>query len=414
MSDMVTRFHSDFGRVHSHEAWDVTEIKAAVESLLQEFGDRQPEDLAARVVINPNLNNDQVALVGNSTDLRVIAALVEGLLNRGHTNLLVADGSNVGVDRRGIDGFSRLRVDRLAEHYGIQTSNLNEAEGLPLPLYSGAMPRVARVVLEADCLISVPTVKTHVEAVLSCAMKNWVGIVRGQDKRQIHYSLARNIHGLNEAVAPDLVIVDGVIGMEGNGPGDGEPFRLGRILGGDSAFLVDLAVCRMLGIHWETVPYLRCASESGHIDGPMVSGVQEAFDRVYAVELAPVRSRLAELAEARSLRWLKRAVQPLLGEGMLLESAYRLGVVQDVYALGDDTVSGVKRAEKDCGECARCAEFCPTGLSPEEIGVKTDLEHCIGCLYCWWVCPDGTITLDGELGHLERQVERYKKTVEEI
>jgi len=414
MNPMVTRFQSDFGRVHLHAAWDVTEIKAAVESILVEFADRLPKDLSARVVIKPNLNNDLVALVGNSTDLRVIGALVEGLINRGHSNLLLADGANVGVDRRGIDGFARLRIDRLAEHYGIQTANLNETEGLPLPLYSGAMPKVAREVLEADCLISVPTVKTHVEAVLSCAMKNWVGIVRGQDKRQVHYSLARNIHGLNEAVAPDLVIVDGVIGMEGNGPGDGEPFRLGRVLGGDSAFLVDIAVCRVLGIDWETVPYLQCAAESGHVSPPMVAAIQAALEPVYEVALAPARPRLAEWAEARSLRWLKRVVQPLLGEGVLLESAYRMGVVQDVYALGDDTISGVLRKDVDCGDCARCAQFCPTGLTPQEIGVKTDLEHCIGCLYCWWVCPDGTITLDGELGHMERQVLRYKKTVESL
>lgn len=414
MIGMVTRFASDAGRVDVHEAWSVVEIKAAVEVVLEDFRDRLPGDSAARIVIKPNLNNDLIALVGNSTDLRVLAALVEGLLNRGHTNLLIADGANVGVDRRGIDGFSRLRVDRLARHYGIELANLNETEGIPLPLYSGAMPKVARAVLEADCLISVPTVKTHTEAVLSCAMKNWVGIVRGQDKRQVHYSLARNIHGLNEAVAPDLVIVDGVIGMEGNGPGDGEPFRLGRIVGGDSAFVVDMALCRLLGIDWESVPYLQCARESGHIDESVATELHDAFALVHEVELAPPRSRLAEIAEARTLRWLKRAVQPMLGEGPLLESAYRMGVVQDVYALGDDAVEGVKRAETDCGDCVRCADFCPTGLSPEEIGVKTEIEDCIGCLYCWWVCPDGTITLNGELGHLERQVKRYKKTVERL
>ena len=79
-----------------------------------------------------------------------------------------------------------------------------------------------------------------------------------------------------------------------------------------------------------------------------------------------------------------------------------------------DNVEGVTRGRDDCGPCTRCADFCPTGLSADEIGVKTDPESCINCMYCWWVCPDDAISLKGDAGYLSRQIERYKKDIEEL
>ena len=412
--NMSQRYVFEEGRVHVHEAWTVGEVKAAVESILDDFADRLPDNPEARVVIKPNLNNDLVALTGNCTDLRVIGSLIEGLLNRGYRNLLLADGSNVGVDRRGIDSFRRLRVDRLASRYGIDLLDLNKDEGRPIALHGGAIPKVADSILMADCLISVPTIKTHVEAGLSCAMKNWVGIVRGQDKRQVHYDLNRNIFALNEAVLPDLIVVDGLVGMEGNGPGDGEPFRLGRILGSDSTFVNDVAVCRMMDLSLEEVPYLVCAREAGHVSDALLEAVDQQVEVIRAIKPAPPRPRVAELAEARSLRWLKRVVTPALNQERVLEFAYRFGVIQDVYSLEDDTVAGVRRGAGECEDCSKCEDFCPTHLKAEEIGVKTDEEDCIRCMYCWWVCPKGIIEIEGDLLGMSRQVKRYKEEVEAL
>ena len=199
--------------------------------------------------------------------------------------------------------------------------------------------------------------------------------------------------------------------MEGNGPGDGEPFRLGRVLVSDSVFVTDLAVCNLLGLDPAQVPALVVALEAGSVSQGLVTSVAAEVDRIHDIRLPPARSRLARLAEAPALRRLKQAVQPLLVEGPLLRSAYRFGVVQDVYSLAGDTVTGVSRIDTDCGPCNGCAEACPTGLSVEEIGVKTILPDCIGCMYCWWVCPDDKISLVGEPGHLTRQIERYRVAV---
>jgi len=382
--------------------------------LLERFDECLPSEVAARVVIKPNLNNDLVALTGNSTDLRVLAALVEGLQERGYTDLTIADGSNVGVDRRGIDTFRRLRIDALAERYGVRTFNLNADEGRTIDLCGGASPRVSATVESADFLISVPTVKTHVEAGLSCAMKNWVGIVVGQDKRQMHKAINQNIQAINEHVQPDLVVVDGVVGMEGNGPGDGEPVRLGFLVGATSAPLCDLAVARMVGIDLGRIPYLGHAVDRGMVTQADLEAVQDHVRQWAQVELAPERSRLAVLSEDPRLAWLKQAVRPLTDQPAVAKAAYKLGVIQDVYSPTDDTVSGVVRKQVECTDCTACADACPTELPLERIGRDVEMPDCIGCLYCWWVCPDDTIELEGPLGSMVRQAERYKSVIEAL
>jgi len=410
---MSDSYQFSTGRVDVHRAWTSAEIKGTVEQILEDFSDRLPTDPEARILIKPNLNNDLVALVGNCVDLRVMCSLVEGLLNRGLRNIAIADGSNVGIDKRDIDTMRRLRVDKLAARYGIEIINLNRESGTHIALHSGALPEVANEVLHADFLISIPKIKTHAEAGLSCAMKNWVGIVCGQQKREVHYDLQKNILALNEAVLPDLIIVDGLIGMEGNGPGDGEVFRFGHLIASDNAFVNDLVVCSLVDMPLEEVPYLVHAREAGHLLDEHVDAVKSIEAR-HHIQKAPARSRLAELSEARSLRWLKRAVQPALRSPKVLEVAYDFGIIQDVYFMEDDTVTDLRKNAELCGECRKCEDFCPTHLKAEEIGVKTGEEDCIQCLYCWWVCPDDALLLEGDLNHLSRQVERYKKDVEKL
>ena len=405
--------HARRGRFALRRAWTAAQVRKTVDALLTQFEDRLPPK-PARILIKPNLNNDLIALVGNSADLRVLAALLESLLNRGFKNLVVADGSNVGVHRRGIDAMARLRVDRLAERYGVDLLDLNQDEGVPVPLRAGGRPDVARSVLDADFVITLPKVKTHAEAGLSCALKNQVGVCVGQGKREMHRDLGLNIVAINQAVLPDLVLVDGLVGMEGNGPGDGDPFRLGVLAMCDDPFLNDLAMCRVVGMPVASVPYLVHALDQGVLNEGDRAEVAE-LEVLHEIRQAPPRSKLAELSEARSLNWLKLAARPLIdGVPGIIGAAYKLGVVQDVYSADDDRVSGVRRSDADCGDCRDCEDFCPTWLSRDEIGVKTGPEDCVACLYCWWVCPDGVLELDGELGHLERQVDRYKSAVEAL
>lgn len=399
-------------RVDIHRAWTTAEIFATIEAMIAAWEHTLPANRDARIVVKPNLNNDLVALTGNCVDLRVLEGLFAALRRRGYTDLTVADGSNVGVARRGIDSFKRLRVAAVAARHGVRVVDLNTDKGREVVLHEDAHPAIARTVLDADFLISVPKIKTHCEAGMSCAMKNWVGIAVGQDKRHMHYDLGRNIVALNEVVMPDLVLVDGLVGMEGNGPGDGDPFRFGHLLISDDAFLNDLVVSRLIDLPWADVPYLVHAFEAGHLSEGLWADIVEKVPVVRPIKRAPPRSRLAELSEARALTWLKLAVRPLVEKPIVAETAYKLKIIQDVYSREDDTLRVASRRVEACGDCRRCEDFCPTGLPLEQIGKATTAPDCVQCLYCWWVCPKEAIVLTGEKHAMARQIDRYKAEIE--
>ncbi|MBI5421921.1 DUF362 domain-containing protein [Candidatus Peregrinibacteria bacterium] len=410
---MIT-YSNERGRVDVHPAWTTPEIKATIARMLSDWEHKLPADRDTPIVIKPNLNNDLVALTGNCVDLRVLSGICAGLRDRGYRDITLCDGSNVGIARRGISTFRRLRVEKLQELYGIKIVDLNHDEGRQIVLHRDAHPQIAKTVLDAGFLISVPKIKTHCEAQLSCAMKNWVGIARGQDKRHMHYDLGRNIFAINEVVMPDLVIVDGIVGMEGNGPGDGEPFRFGQLIISDNAFLNDFVVARLIDLPWTMIPYLVHAMEAGHMTPALQQDIELNVPVIRAIKRAPERTKLAELAEARSLEWLKRTVRPIVQKPEVTEIAYKLKIVQDVYFLEDDTLKLVGRKAGSCGECNRCEEFCPTGLTREEIGVKTEMPDCVQCLYCWWVCPKEALTLEGKPEFMQRQIDRYKAKIHHL
>ena len=406
------RYRFPSGTIDVRRAWTASEVRDAVRSLLAT--QPLPEARSARIVIKPNLNNDLVALTGNSSDLRVLCSLIETLRDLGYSDLTVADGSNVGVERRRIDVFKRLRVRALERRYGVRLVDLNADDGRTFPMASGAEPKLASTLLDADFRISVPTVKTHAEMGLSVACKNWVGITVAQDKRQIHFNLARNIVHLMQIAPPDLILVDGVIGMEGNGPGDGDPFALGVMLAGTNPWLMDLTVARLLDCPWRNVPYLAQGALSGAFEADLAAEVEGAVEVLRPIRPAPARSRLAIWSEKRALVWLKKAVRPIVSRPRVTRLAYRAKVVQDVYEPKDDDARVIGRDAEACGTCERCADYCPTHLKTEEIGVKTDFEDCINCLYCWWVCPKDAIVLSGELHALERHREKYGQAIQAL
>ncbi|AFY71471.1 protein of unknown function DUF362 [Thalassoporum mexicanum PCC 7367] len=123
--------------------------------------------------------------------------------------------------------------------------------------------RLSKEALGADVIINLPKVKSHAQMTLTVGVKNLFGCVPGKMKAWWHMELGKDINKFARmlietaiAISPQLTIVDGIIGHEGNGPSGGEPRNLGVLAASTDVFAVDRVVTEILSIDSQQVPIM--------------------------------------------------------------------------------------------------------------------------------------------------------------
>jgi uncharacterized protein (DUF362 family) len=174
----------------------------------------------------------------------------------------------------------------------LRFSDLNHDDVRPVRLRSRFMTlqqiMLPRELLEADFIVSMPKLKTHHGAVMTASMKNLFGVVPGAvygwPKNLLHFcGIENSIVDLASTVKPQLAIVDGIIGMEGDGPIMGTPRALGVIAMGKDPVAVDATCARLIGLDPTRIKYLSMASEFlGHIDSDRIEHRGDSVDRYRA------------------------------------------------------------------------------------------------------------------------------------
>jgi len=247
-----------------------------------------------RVLLKPNL----VEFASNAainTHVAVIAAAVELFHSLGAAEVLIGEGPGHRRDtialaeeaeyRRGIAQFDSLFVD------------LNRDDVSPLRGFAD-LPEIylPNTALKADLIVSLAKMKTHHWAGATLSMKNFFGIVPGSvygwPKNQLHQiGIDRSIAELHRVLPRSFAIVDGIVGMEGNGPIQGDPKSVGVLVMGSDLISVDATCCRIMGIDPERVEYIRITAERGHahpgrIDqrGESIQSVQTKFALIDALK----------------------------------------------------------------------------------------------------------------------------------
>lgn len=125
--------------------------------------------------------------------------------------------------------------------------------------------RFPKEILDADVYISMPKLKTHMMAGITCAVKNNQGVLMDEDKIAYHRNdLSAKLVDLLKVVSPDLIVVDGIVGMEGQGPAFGDPIESEVLIAGDNAVAVDCAAARVMGFDPIEIETNRLAIAQGH------------------------------------------------------------------------------------------------------------------------------------------------------
>jgi len=268
--------------------------------------------------------------------------------------------------------YQAAGLDAVAERCGAKLNWDFETEQLPFS--EGKILKtvtIGKFVSNADVIINLPKFKTHGLTKLTGAVKNMFGIVPGLVKAEYHMNMsaipdfADVLLDIALSLPPVLSIMDGITGMQGEGPSGGDPIQLNSVLIGTDPLAVDVAMAMRAGIDPKEVTTIEAAARRG-----MVSSENE-------IELLgePISSASFASPEVRSSAGIdERLPAPLY---KLLE---RLLKPRPVFI------------DENCIQCGICIQNCPPKvISKTEHGVKADLSGCIRCFCCQELCPERAV-----------------------
>jgi uncharacterized protein (DUF362 family)/ferredoxin len=394
------------------------DVKQKLFATLDSYGNLIPASKDAKILLKPNLNSNMNALTGNTTDLRVLSAVIQFLKEKGYKNIVIGEGTNSGFYRNRIGVISRLKVDRLAKYYGVKIKDLNYAEPYEIEFSEGIKTQVARECVEADLFINLPKLKNHFEVGMSVCLKNLMGCLVGQEnKKKTHQNLAENILWINQNVKPHLHIVDALVAMEGLGPSRGTPIRMDTLLVGSDPYLMDLICAKIADFDYKEVRTLNLAEQEGLLTPAHHRFVGALdFENIRKSFRPPRPGPLAAFIHSpkRQKHFLKirntKLFSYLASTGWFGQLLFLTGLRQDVFLQDEMSCRGLSLREEDCNQCNICQDVCPLGLGLPQYIHNMD-EECIYCLYCFSVCPGRAIKFDGDLGFFREQLRQYDSIV---
>jgi uncharacterized protein (DUF362 family) len=239
------------------------------------------------VLLKPNfVGFDPLGMV--NTHPAVVSAVRETFLRLGASAVLIGEGPALDRDTQAV-----LESIRLREYSGPLSRifvdlNVDDVERVALRTHASRLSELylPKTVLGVDFLVSMPKMKTHHWAGVTLSLKNMFGVVPGScygwPKNVLHWAgIDPAILDINAAVRPDFAIVDGIVGMEGNGPIQGQSKECGTLVLGDDPVAVDATCVRIMGLLPEKIDYLaRAATLLGHIRPEQIEQLGESISKV--------------------------------------------------------------------------------------------------------------------------------------
>lgn len=361
--------------------------EAAVEKLFAALPCTAKLGPDTRILLKPNLLAKAAPDRAVTTHPEVVRAVIHACLRRGarKENITVADSPG-GL-------YNPLIMKNLYQISGL--SAVCECEGVLLytdcesqtvSVKNSDLVRefdILRPVIEADFIIDLAKLKTHVMTGLTAACKNLFGTIPGLRKAELHTRFpdkalfGRMLIDLLETVQPDMAIVDAVVGLEGDGPNGGEPRPLGLMLAGEDLPNLDLACAELIGLDPMRVPYLSAAHArdlcAAAFDRKDLCLEPEAFASVLPTGWrlpSSFTSGSGANTDFAAKRAIPAALQPLVQKAEAMIAPHPV----------------VNRAR--CIGCGKCAEICPQHtIVMKDRKSRILPKNCIRCFCCHEMCP---------------------------
>ena len=268
--------------------------------------------------------------------------------------------------------FSKRNLKKAYRRSGIE--NLAKEEDIPLNFDTGIkkldIPNGKRLqrspicdyVLNADKVIALPKLKTHSFQYMTLACKIMYGVVPGLTKARYHGQYPRRVSfadimlDILTIVKPHLYIMDGIIGMQGQGPGNGDPVKMDLVLASPDPVAMDISVCKILGIEPVGIPVLKRAKVRG--------------------------------------LWPEKVDYPIVSPGEVAYKGFRLPSTADHLLTGKKPPRKSPVITDKCIACRDCERICPKdAVKVQGQMAEVTYSKCIRCFCCHEVCPEDAIVL---------------------
>jgi uncharacterized protein (DUF362 family)/Pyruvate/2-oxoacid:ferredoxin oxidoreductase delta subunit len=355
------------------QSYDYNEVKQSIYSSINMVGGTKSLHICSgdKVLLKVNLLAARKPEDAVTTHPAVAKALVEYFQDAG-ADVVLGDSSAAGpVETR--KALKVAGIEKVAEETKTKASNF-EAEGFTKVQVPGGIRLsevyVAKPVVDAQLVVSVPKLKNHNLTKYTGALKNLFGAVPTATRMRLHAlgnitNFSQGIADIASVIKPGLAIMDGVVGMDGNGPSFGTVRKTGIIAASRDCVALDAV----------------CSSIVGYKENEILTTVESNRRGLGNSKLSDIQVK-GENASALNISWEKVKTMPM---DMIPSRLMKL-MLGLVY-----TRPRVVKA--NCTRCATCAAHCPAQairLAPYPV---VDYEKCLRCYTCNEICPNGAYEL---------------------
>ncbi len=335
------------------DTYDPADVRKALEETLAHLNVSLKPGM--RVLIKPNLMSPVKPARAITTHPTILEELCK-ILKAAGAEILIGESAFYNTDQ----AFGVCNIAPLSRYAKIINFDTEPTRIVPFEGKVGAVP-LPEILFQADFIINVAKMKTHGLTGVTLCVKNLYGCIPGAVKQGYHKTLpnprsfSRFLIGLHREIKPQLNIIDGVVGLEGEGPGaSGHPIASGLIVAGTSAFATDIVAAEMMGFKPEQIYTNR------------YSGIR--------------RTEIETVGSGREVR--KSFKKPLSANFPYL-----------IYFAGLLPRSRIHFTPERCVECGLCGGKCPAGAISFHPGPECDHQRCILCYCCMEVCPHSAVYL---------------------
>ncbi len=355
------------------DTYDRDVILKKVKEIFEAFGGIEKYASEGKnVVIKPNMVGKKKPEEAATTHPSIVYAVAKLCREHG-ANVTIAESGGGTYDLNSLRssyrtcGMEEAAKDAGAElNFDVSESEVEYADAMYLKKIGILTP-----LAKADTVISISKLKTHGMMTYTGAVKNLFGAIPGLKKAEYHFKMsnyddfANCLIDICNAVHPDLSIIDGIVGMEKDGPTAGDPKKMNVLISSEDPYEADLAAVKIIDCEPDRIPILRNAIARGicpdSVDKIEIKGapISEFPSNGFIVKYNDDQKRI-HFVGGPAGEWFAKAVRP-----------------RPVF---------LKDKCRSCGECAKC---CPAKVITVEKGktARVNLKGCIRCFCCQELCP---------------------------